>query len=214
MAKKNPWHQHSSFPDCSKRKLDKKGKEKLFFGFFLNTMATPLVDKCEEVVGSASTSTSRCDSDSDYNCVKSQEHFEEDGDPPICRFCLSENVPAVVRDTTCRRSVWATDSFVQNAIVPTVKFVRRSLRRGAGRGKQEEERERAACKMLSPCDCKGSQKYVHDKCLMYWISQRISKGVSLERAHECPVCKQPYNLPRSFTGIALNLVPRILLFAV
>jgi hypothetical protein len=129
----------------------------------------------------------------------------EGEEPPVCRFCLSEEVPAITRSASCcRRSTWATDSFLQNAVVPTIlriaKFFRRRFRPKALQA--QESREQSAStdphRMLAPCLCKGSQQFVHHKCLQYWISQRLAKGVPAARAYRCPVCQEQYCLPSDF----------------
>ena len=55
-------------------------------------------------------------------------------------------------------------------------------------------RKRAACRfcletdfyknLISPCDCKGSCKYVHHKCLAQWYNQRPDRGL------QCGICNQ------------------------
>jgi E3 ubiquitin-protein ligase DOA10 len=39
--------------------------------------------------------------------------------------------------------------------------------------------------LLSPCSCKGSQKYVHRECLEKWLKVEPIKGL------DCSVCKEP-----------------------
>mmetsp|Transcript_4890 Transcript_4890/g.12306 ORF Transcript_4890/g.12306 Transcript_4890/m.12306 type:complete len:285 (+) Transcript_4890:38-892(+) len=117
---------------------------------------------------------------------------------PICRFCLSDRVsPAVARAESCSlRALWATDTLFENAVVPTAKFVRqRFRRRQPGEESECAIQHREAGMLLTPCLCKGSQKYVHRACLKYWIAQRLSKGASFEAAHVCPVCQETYTLP-------------------
>jgi hypothetical protein len=38
--------------------------------------------------------------------------------------------------------------------------------------------------LISPCDCKGSCKYVHEKCLVLWYNQRPDRGL------HCGICNQ------------------------
>ena len=127
----------------------------------------------------------------------------------VCRFCLSEKVPSSTCEATiCRgRSpgcAWATDSFVQNAIVPTLYAMRRRFRPKRTQAEEREQEEKAHA-MLTPCLCKGSQKYVHYKCLQYWIGQRLSKGVPLSRALKCSVCTTPYSLPGDFNAGSMGM---------
>jgi E3 ubiquitin-protein ligase DOA10 len=45
-------------------------------------------------------------------------------------------------------------------------------------------------RLISPCNCTGSSKYVHEICLRTWIS---FKYISLKEAH-CEVCKFVYKI--------------------
>ncbi|KAH8065316.1 hypothetical protein JL721_8272 [Aureococcus anophagefferens] len=77
----------------------------------------------------------------------------------------------------------------------------------------EEEGE-----LISPCACKGGQKWVHLDCLRRWqrmvlVSQPTHPMFHGEdqRQHDCNVCKQPYTCPpptrhelmQSFTGVEI-----------
>jgi hypothetical protein len=42
--------------------------------------------------------------------------------------------------------------------------------------------------IVSPCDCKGSVKYVHKECLQKWVDVKGSL--------KCDICKERYNLSR------------------
>ena len=89
----------------------------------------------------------------------------------------------------------------------------------------EDEEEEALCRycfdgeeygeLLSPCDCKGGQKYVHLDCLRRWqrmilVSQPTHPAFYKDdvRHHECNVCKAQFTcapptrheLMQSFTG--------------
>jgi hypothetical protein len=49
-------------------------------------------------------------------------------------------------------------------------------------------------KLISPCKCKGSQKYVHEACLEAW---RYSDAAFRNRTYwECPTCKFKYRFAR------------------
>uniref|UniRef100_A0A6C0CJB7 RING-CH-type domain-containing protein n=1 Tax=viral metagenome TaxID=1070528 RepID=A0A6C0CJB7_9ZZZZ len=64
------------------------------------------------------------------------------------------------------------------------------------------------CNLISPCDCDGSMKYVHLKCIQHFetIYQHASRGT-------CPNCKSEYNEtytpPASIVYESVNLVPEI-----
>ena len=47
--------------------------------------------------------------------------------------------------------------------------------------------------LIAPCECKGSQEYVHLKCLRMW--QKVSFRSSGTQEKSCRVCKQKYILP-------------------
>lgn len=47
-------------------------------------------------------------------------------------------------------------------------------------------------RLVAPCACRGSSKFVHVACLRRWQSEVVSSSTSesaLERANTCPVCK-------------------------
>ncbi|KAH6603902.1 zinc finger protein [Trichoderma cornu-damae] len=48
-------------------------------------------------------------------------------------------------------------------------------------------------RLLSPCKCKGSQKYVHEGCLNSW---RLSNPTVKRNYWQCPTCKFSYRLVR------------------
>lgn len=48
-------------------------------------------------------------------------------------------------------------------------------------------------RLLSPCKCKGSQKYVHEGCLNSW---RLSNPMEARNYWQCPTCKFNYRLAR------------------
>lgn len=45
-------------------------------------------------------------------------------------------------------------------------------------------------RLISPCLCKGSIKYMHEGCLKLWMNQNPSKG------YECGICKYKYQMER------------------
>lgn len=48
-------------------------------------------------------------------------------------------------------------------------------------------------RLLSPCKCKGSQKYVHEECLGAW---RRADPMQKRNYWECPTCRYRYHLQR------------------
>ncbi|CAG0916237.1 unnamed protein product [Notodromas monacha] len=55
-----------------------------------------------------------------------------------------------------------------------------------------EEDDEPGTVWIHPCQCRGSMKWVHDKCLQMYIDTRIGHDTS--RRVLCPQCKTPYVL--------------------
>ncbi|KAI3864722.1 hypothetical protein MKW92_049348 [Papaver armeniacum] len=75
---------------------------------------------------------------------------------------------------------------------------------------EEEEEEEKICKICHspgdsqnplqyPCACSGSMKFVHSKCLLRWMAQRISL--------ECEVCKHRYSVHRVYAKNTPSRLP-------
>ncbi|PFH58989.1 hypothetical protein XA68_12941 [Ophiocordyceps unilateralis] len=71
-------------------------------------------------------------------------------------------------------------------------------------------------RLLSPCKCKGSQKYVHEGCLNSW---RLANPMADRNYWQCPTCKFNYRLARlhwasmlssKWAQVALTLVVVVL----
>ncbi|KAI0203070.1 hypothetical protein F4808DRAFT_51417 [Astrocystis sublimbata] len=45
-------------------------------------------------------------------------------------------------------------------------------------------------RLISPCLCKGSIKYMHEECLQLWMNENPSKG------YQCDICKYKYQMQR------------------
>jgi len=45
---------------------------------------------------------------------------------------------------------------------------------------------------VSPCDCKGSIKYIHQECLERWVNTSLNEV--------CPECKQRYSSKKIYNG--------------
>jgi hypothetical protein len=56
--------------------------------------------------------------------------------------------------------------------------------------------------LLTPCDCRGSQEFVHLECLQSWqtaviSNSQLSQASALRLAHSCAVCKANFRLSRA-----------------
>lgn len=52
-------------------------------------------------------------------------------------------------------------------------------------------------RLLRPCLCKGTQKYVHEACLTAW---RLQNPLEKRNYWQCPTCKYQYRLERMTWG--------------
>lgn len=52
-------------------------------------------------------------------------------------------------------------------------------------------------RLLRPCLCKGSQKYVHEQCLQAW---RLQDPLANRNYWQCPTCRYKYRLERMTWG--------------
>ncbi|EME89777.1 uncharacterized protein MYCFIDRAFT_210182 [Pseudocercospora fijiensis CIRAD86] len=89
--------------------------------------------------------------------------------PRNCRICLEEVQPTFHYDT---------ESTLPAALQPPPKVTYESEDGG---------------RLLSPCKCKGSQKYVHEGCLDAW---RKADPNQKRNYWECPTCRYRYKLQR------------------
>lgn len=95
-----------------------------------------------------------------------QRHYK----PRTCRICLE-----VVQPTTDIDDSLAGRVFSSRA---RVRYVSEDPELG---------------RLLSPCKCKGSQKYVHEGCLKAW---RLAAPLSDRNYWRCPTCHFEYRLER------------------
>lgn len=51
--------------------------------------------------------------------------------------------------------------------------------------------------LISPCQCKGSVKYVHRACLAMWRAQQQQQGIAAA-AYACEICGYRYKFQRSW----------------
>ncbi|KAF4976163.1 hypothetical protein FZEAL_7141 [Fusarium zealandicum] len=56
-------------------------------------------------------------------------------------------------------------------------------------------------RLLSPCKCRGSQRYVHEGCLNAW---RLANPTEERNYWQCPTCKFTYRISRLHWGSALS----------
>ncbi|RDA85462.1 hypothetical protein CP532_1013 [Ophiocordyceps camponoti-leonardi (nom. inval.)] len=90
--------------------------------------------------------------------------------PRTCRICLDIEQPTFPTETTSTLGISSTSSR------PTYISDDPELGR-----------------LLSPCKCKGSQKYVHEGCLNSW---RLANPMADRNYWQCPTCKFNYRLAR------------------
>lgn len=90
--------------------------------------------------------------------------------PRTCRICLETEYPKWAEDQTSNLGISSHSS----------KPVYVSDDPELGR-------------ILSPCKCSGSQKYVHEGCLTSW---RLANPTETRNYWQCPTCKYTYRLSR------------------
>ena len=71
-------------------------------------------------------------------------------------------------------------------------------------------------RLLKPCRCKGTQKYVHENCLQEW--RHADPGYGKRNYYECPTCRYRYRLQRLGAGrlvgsVAAQIVLTLLVMA-
>ncbi|KAK4678473.1 hypothetical protein QC764_307940 [Podospora pseudoanserina] len=90
--------------------------------------------------------------------------------PRTCRICLEVVQPSTELDDTVAGRVFASKA--------RVRYVSEDPELG---------------RLMSPCNCKGSQKYVHEGCLQAW---RNAAPMSERNYWRCPTCKFEYRMER------------------
>ncbi|KAK4179966.1 putative E3 ubiquitin-protein ligase [Triangularia setosa] len=90
--------------------------------------------------------------------------------PRTCRICLEVVQPSTELDDTLAGRVFASKA--------RVRYVSEDPELG---------------RLMSPCNCKGSQKYVHEGCLQAW---RNAAPMSERNYWRCPTCKFEYRMGR------------------
>lgn len=94
--------------------------------------------------------------------------------PRTCRICLEVVPPTTEIDESLAAGLFASTA--------RVKF---------------ESEDPELGRLVSPCMCKGSQKYVHEGCLEAW---RQAAPLSDRNFWQCPTCKFEYRLSRLSYG--------------
>ncbi|RCI12510.1 hypothetical protein L249_0356 [Ophiocordyceps polyrhachis-furcata BCC 54312] len=90
--------------------------------------------------------------------------------PRTCRICLDSEQPTFPTETTSTLGISSASS--------RPSYVSDDPELG---------------RLLSPCKCKGSQKYVHEGCLNSW---RLANPMADRNYWQCPTCKFNYRLAR------------------
>ena len=93
--------------------------------------------------------------------------------PRQCRICLEVVLPTFHPSDQTATSLPA-------ALQPNPRVTYESPRGDGGR-------------LLRPCKCKGSQKYVHEGCLTAW---RLQDPLQKRNYWQCPTCRYKYHLER------------------
>ncbi|AEO71721.1 uncharacterized protein THITE_2058495 [Thermothielavioides terrestris NRRL 8126] len=98
--------------------------------------------------------------------TRNQRHYK----PRTCRICLEVVNPSTEIDDSLAGRVFSSRA--------RVRYVSEDPELG---------------RLLSPCKCKGSQKYVHEGCLRAW---RNAAPLSDRNYWRCPTCQFEYRLER------------------
>lgn len=98
--------------------------------------------------------------------------------PRTCRICLEVVLPTFHTDEPTAATI------VPEQLRPAPRVTYESPHGDGGR-------------MLRPCKCKGSQKYVHEECLGAW---RRQDPLQKRNYWQCPTCRYKYRLQRLTWG--------------
>ncbi|KAK3315322.1 hypothetical protein B0H66DRAFT_341457 [Apodospora peruviana] len=90
--------------------------------------------------------------------------------PRTCRICLEEVFPKTDIDESLGGALFGSRA--------RVRYVSDDPELG---------------RLISPCKCKGSQKYVHEGCLQAW---RLSQPLADRNFWQCPTCQFQYRMQR------------------
>lgn len=98
------------------------------------------------------------------------EHRQRHYKPRICRICLETVQPTTEIDDSIAAGLFKSRAHV--------RYISEDPELG---------------RLISPCLCKGSQKYVHEGCLQAW---RQASPLSDRNFWRCPTCQFEYRLSR------------------
>ena len=88
----------------------------------------------------------------------------------------------------------AIPTFMRSSRMPRVRYISESPEDG---------------RLISPCHCKGSQKYVHEGCLQAW---RMARPLAERNYWKCPTCGFEYRMQRlSWGRVVSNKLTRAIL---
>lgn len=54
--------------------------------------------------------------------------------------------------------------------------------------------------LIAPCSCRGSSRFVHERCLYQWMSS-VAQNKGINRARKCNVCQRRYSLPTGWSAL-------------
>ncbi|KJR87068.1 RING finger domain protein [Sporothrix schenckii 1099-18] len=101
---------------------------------------------------------------------------------------------AGLRDRVAGAVTSALPTFVRSSRMPRVRYISENPEDG---------------RLISPCRCKGSQKYVHDGCLQAW---RKAQPMAERNFWKCPTCGFEYRIQRLRWGrLISNKITRALM---
>lgn len=107
----------------------------------------------------------------DHSNPRPRTHYP----PRTCRICLEVVLPTFHTDPDDQPA-----SLLPEAVRPAPRVTYESPPGDGGR-------------LLRPCKCKGSQKYVHEECLGAW---RMQDPLQKRNYWQCPTCRYKYRLQR------------------
>lgn len=64
-------------------------------------------------------------------------------------------------------------------------------------------------KLIRPCKCKGTQKWIHEKCLLEWLNMNLNNP---EKRDYCDICKYKFRIrdsrPRDISDLEQSIIMR------
>ncbi|KAL9123260.1 MAG: hypothetical protein Q9187_000168 [Circinaria calcarea] len=108
-----------------------------------------------------------------------QQRSQRTWPPRTCRICLETVLPTIHPPSD------SVPNILQPS--PSVSYI---------------SEDPAAGRLLRPCKCKGSSKYVHEGCLQAW--RHADPGYGKRNYWQCPTCGFRYRLERMKLGRAIS----------